>query len=105
MYCASVPRHEIAWLEKVCRARHRRSLRQGRVFAVFVTAYCSACTVVMPSAAAQTSIPELPLALEFALNSAGYAISHDWSSDSGRVAIVFLQVPPNRVFRDLWWGR
>src|SRR5262245_16050537 len=52
----------------------------------------------MPSAAPQTSFPELPLALEFALNSAGYAISHDLSSDSGRVAIVFLQVPPNRVF-------
>ena len=46
----------------------------------------------MPVSAAAEALPgALPLTVEYALKSPGYAISHDWSSDSRRVAIDFLQ--------------
>jgi hypothetical protein len=80
-------------------------IRFLRLFAVFVTAYCSACKVVMPSAAAQSPFPELPLALE--LLSTQRATP---SVTTGAVTAGALQLfsagapPPNRAFRDLYTG-
>jgi hypothetical protein len=56
-----------------------------------IAAVGSICMPVMSPVQAEAPASGSPLTLEYALKSPGYAISHGWSADSRRVAILFSE--------------